>query len=577
MKKLLIILIFIPFLSKAQYLVPDYVRNYDQTKPTVYAVDLGGGYQQVADSAAKADLSSDKRAVGMMVSYKKGSNWTTARYDGVDVLNINWVNENNWTNILESDTLFYFATRQELEDSLSNYTTLDSLDYYLPADSIRKEISDSINSYNFPSFGTSGQVPYMNVAGSDFVYSPDVYINTAGEVLYAQEIETTGINRTIFPGNSNGIAFVGQKVVSRSEGLVNYSEAVLDTVNYYVIDKINSDTVLNVDIVNNFMTINTDTTFNKGNLRIDSSVTLKPISSTHTEGKFYYDNLTKTYTAYNDIPDFTQQMGYSLVARYYNGTGITIEKGTLLTPTGTIIDGQVIPTATLAGNSTRDSLELVAASATQTQDGEYGIVKLFGAIEKDLSGFNTNDILYASYAGEVTNIEPEPPLLSFRVGKVFYADNDSGVFYMLPGEVVYSKAPNFSADSSEASEDVIITAANEYEYLPLSVASIRKNFGYTAQGDSVQVNLTADYTIILSLSFQGNPTSETWRYGIFVNNEKKWTKSRSTTSSANGDVTVSIELRLTEGDWVSFRIKNETGTGDPTIIDMLYAIQYENE
>lgn len=101
--KLLLVLTLVAttIISKAQvYQVPWYVQNIDPDKVTVYSNDLGGGYQQVTDSTAKADLSPDKRQVGMMVSYFYKGEWITQRYDGPDVLNVNWVNPIFWKKIL---------------------------------------------------------------------------------------------------------------------------------------------------------------------------------------------------------------------------------------------------------------------------------------------------------------------------------------------------------------------------------------------------------------------------------------------------------------------------------------------
>ena len=129
MKKLIIlkILLLISIINFAQYQVPEYVQNYDSDKPTVYAVDLGGGYHQVTDSTAKANLSSDKRVVGMMVSFKENGKWVTDRYEGVNTLTVNWINYDNWERITINDTLQYYSLttdmRLEIQDSIDNIST----------------------------------------------------------------------------------------------------------------------------------------------------------------------------------------------------------------------------------------------------------------------------------------------------------------------------------------------------------------------------------------------------------------------------------------------------------------------
>lgn len=116
----MVLLLSIAVTVKGQYQVPEYVQNYDSDKPTVYAVDLGGGYQQVADSTAKADLSFYKRVVGMMVTYNNGADWITERYDGVDTTTVNWVDPDNWSNV--GTAVKTVIGEQEISYNTDDYT-----------------------------------------------------------------------------------------------------------------------------------------------------------------------------------------------------------------------------------------------------------------------------------------------------------------------------------------------------------------------------------------------------------------------------------------------------------------------
>lgn len=210
---LILALMLITTIVKGQYQVPEYVQNYDPSKPTVYAVDLGGGYQQVADSAAKADLSSDKRVVGMMISYKKNGSWITERYDGPDILNVNWINPIYWNDILISDTLDYYVSNIALTDSLGNYTK-------------RTEFIDSINNIN--------QSQWYNIING-IAYDNNV---TVGDTLQIDGIIKQQIKGKVY-NDIDYASFESNDTVELSENLTNqtsirsqYFNIVLDSNQY---------------------------------------------------------------------------------------------------------------------------------------------------------------------------------------------------------------------------------------------------------------------------------------------------------------------------------------------------------
>lgn len=293
------------------------------------------------------------------------------------------------------------------------------------------------------------------------------------------------------------------------------------------------------------------------------------------EGKYFYDSETKAMTVFNDLPDFTHQLGYELAARYYNNTGETIYSGDLLTPVGSKINGVILPTVQFAGNGSIDSLQLVAMSTTTTLDGEYGAVTTQGPVNGlDLSIMNNNDFVYVGHNRKITNVSPSPPELSMLVGKVFYADNDSGQLYMWPGEFHYDPAPIISGDSSRYNTVLTINAIGQFEYIPISVFQVENAFGFSKVGDSIQVLQEGFVTIALNNSYTGNAQSDIWRQGIFVNGSEVFSNARSTTSTSVGNQTTIKTIRLMKDDWVSFRMANLSAVRDPTLNDMSYEIIY---
>jgi len=99
-------------------------------------------------------------------------------FNDLYVRNFIRLSDSTVTNISTGDTL---TTNEFLRAYLLDYTTLDSLSYYMLTTDIRQEISDSISSYNSPSFGTDGQIPFMNTGGTDLQYSSDFrWFNSLG-------------------------------------------------------------------------------------------------------------------------------------------------------------------------------------------------------------------------------------------------------------------------------------------------------------------------------------------------------------------------------------------------------------
>lgn len=466
------------------------------------------------------------------------------------------------------------------------------------------------------SLGTTGQLPYVNPFGTDLIYDND--LKYSGDTLYAIyqnvqkiELDTLDLNggileysnkgapagsainsdavinavdfRSVFSATRYGIYSDDAVLLQNSGTAMNLrSNNAADADQFYFnsVNSISTGNILKVDYQGGErLRLDPDSISIHANTKIDSSLTFAKISKTdYKEGRLYYCDSTKTLLFENDINGFKHNIGYEHVVRVFNNTGFQIDNGKLVTIDSVRINGSIASTVKLAGIYSKDSISGVGMATVDIPNQSFGIVTLFGEVKGlNTSAFNNAEAIYVDTSGYIRNTKPDPPAFTLRVGYIQYADNDSGQIYMLPGDLGYSKAPNFVADSSGASEVVTINTINIYEYLPLSAAAIRKNFGYTIQGDSVQIVINGDYDVSLAMSFQGNPASETWRYGIFVNNVMKFTKSRTTASSANGDVSATKDIRLYSGDWVSFRIRNESGTGDPTIIDMSYELKYQNE
>lgn len=166
---------------QAQFQIPEYAQNFDPDGVTVYAYDLGGGYQQVADSAAKADIPSAKRALGMAVSYVHSSIWVTERFEGANTTNTEWHNESNWIGIGVAggiDSLYHADTK----------TWLGNLATIPKADSARDEFTADV--FNI---GSGGAKIYEYEGGDILMEAKDkgAYIYMGNEDIFGIHMYTS--------------------------------------------------------------------------------------------------------------------------------------------------------------------------------------------------------------------------------------------------------------------------------------------------------------------------------------------------------------------------------------------------
>jgi hypothetical protein len=300
-------------------------------------------------------------------------------------------------------------------------------------------------------------------------------------------------------------------------------------------------------------------------------------SQSYSPNMIYWDTSKQALTGYNDIEGFSHNYGYEDVRRVYNNTGATISNERFVRRTGTHVNDGRVATIALAGISSPDSINVWGITTVDIPINSYGIITVFG----DVGGANnqtlSEDRFYCGFAGVPIDTSPPPPYYSICGGEVLYSDNDSGIYSVNLESATLDPSPLFSTDTSELNEVVSIITQDVYEYLPLGNCNIDENLGFTIVVDSVQIDVAGYYQIVLSSSFQGNPTSETWNYGIFINNEEEHKKTRTTASNAAGDINVPLSRQLELDDWISFRIKNLSGTGDPTIVDMAVQILFLHE
>lgn len=147
-----------------------------------------------------------------------------------------------------------------------------------------------------------------------------------------------------------------------------------------------------------------------------------PTVGAFSEGKLYYDNVWKTFSAEIDS-DVTLQIGQEDLRLVYNNTGATILNGKAVYTTGTYNAGtNDVATVGLAKADSPTTAFVLGLATQNIETGHYGLITVRGHINNlntDALG-NNGDIIYlsAETAGELTTTVPESPYLEVRIGRL---------------------------------------------------------------------------------------------------------------------------------------------------------------
>jgi hypothetical protein len=316
------------------------------------------------------------------------------------------------------------------------------------------------------------------------------------------------------------------------------------------------------------------------NTEVDK-IQFNPTDQAHSEGTVFYDTNCKAITAYNDISGFKEELGRGINVRFFNNTGSTITNGTLIRSTGGKVNGSITFTADLAGNGSLDSLQGIAMATVDVLDNTFGIATLVGQVNGlNTSMYNDNDLLWVGSAGTVTDTSPNPPNYDALVGRVVYADADSGAIYMFPvSETKYAPAPTFSAFFNDSTITITNPGISIYALITNATNDLfteRLNYGFQIQGDSISPLQSGIYNVGISYSFYGDASqNDAWNIGVFKNGSLEYKSQRTSSTTNRGGVPFTIPIELSTTDWVSFRIENSTSAVRQAVfVDGVISFEY---
>lgn len=329
-----------------------------------------------------------------------------------------------------------------------------------------------------------------------------------------------------------------------------------DTYGYFGHNNDNlTDTVLKINAADSSVNV-------KGKINLDEYV-----NTDEQHGDLWHDTINHALNWKNDVPNTTLQIGEEFRHRVYNNSGATITNGSVVRRTGSYINGTRIPTIALAGTSTYDSAAVYGIATHDISNNSEGYITKHGDVNGlDLSALSDGKA-YLGFGGTIIDTMPEPPYWMSEIGEIIYNDNDSGILDVNITNPTFSLTPTLSANFFDSTITVTITTQNVYYPVTNATNSAYNTIdivGVIFQGDSAQVQIGGQWNINFSGSFAGESVSDTWKFGIMVNGDLKYSSERYTNSTNTGAVPANVGLELNADDWVSFRIVNTTSTRDPT-------------
>lgn len=128
-----------------------------------------------------------------------------------------------------------------------------------------------------------------------------------------------------------------------------------------------------------------------------------------------------------------QEIGQSQFVPVKNDTGITLNKGQVVYPSGSVGASGVINVALAQANNDANSAQTFGVVAESIPNGEQGFIQTFGLME----GINTNGLtagqviyLSPSVAGGTTSTKPSAPNHLVYVGFCVRSNTNNGIIFV---------------------------------------------------------------------------------------------------------------------------------------------------
>ena len=208
--------------------------------------------------------------------------------------------------------------------------------------------------------------------------------------------------------------------ITESNGITVTGNSSTDTINF-------STNATSLNTASTIVSRDSDQAFDITGIDFDTTDTI-----TAAVGRLSWDNGEGTLTLGLKGGNVNLSVGQEVVALCYNGTGSTINKGSVVYISGA--QGQR-PSITLSDADTEvGSSKTFGVVAENISDGAEGLVCTFGIVSGiDTSAFTAGQSLWlSSTAGQLTNTTPTQPAHSVFIGYCLHVNASSGRIFVNP-------------------------------------------------------------------------------------------------------------------------------------------------
>lgn len=162
-------------------------------------------------------------------------------------------------------------------------------------------------------------------------------------------------------------------------------------------------------------------------------------TGTEPVGSSFYDSANRCITTI--LPDSELQNGKELYTTILNQTGSTILDGQVVYISGAVGMSDVLTGAKFIANGTINDIAIAGIATQDIANGAKGEITHFGTVRGlNTTGtpygevWNEGDMLYASaiVAGRLTNVQPQAPNLSIKIGCVVNKHANVGSIFVQP-------------------------------------------------------------------------------------------------------------------------------------------------
>lgn len=407
---------------------PDIYEHNNSNYAIVDANNSRGGHHNVANVAARDAIPADKRAIRMLVSFDDTGTNITARYEGADLTDLEWEDNNNWVAVGGSTTAGSGLTQtlQEikwggtLSEALTIATAEYQIDYTTPLTNATFELDlhDTIASTKFNFSASEGDLTY-NITGTPTNVELK-HITDASNLSFIQvapasillRTRTAGANIDITLGaagldyaadyatanaaNDRWIVDKGYVDAAITAGDFTFSNGLTEAVGAVVLGGALTG---NTDITTTGFTY--DITANNGYIQVaDDSVTISGDGSNTLS--FVGANVTMTSTgaglvyagnysgAYGDRSLVDKAYVVSLIPAAITASGGLTRTVNDIALGGTLATGETIIEA--SGDDTIDFSIVIEDTASTTHEIIIGAAQGGSAISSSLAGGDTGSL-----------------------------------------------------------------------------------------------------------------------------------------------------------------------------------------